>query len=161
MVLIVMGVSGSGKTTIGQRLAARLGCGFSDADDFHSVANKAKMSAGLALNDADRDPWLRALCEAIHNWERSGSDHVLACSALKNRYREMLGAAAPNRVFIYLKGSYELIRSRLEGRSGHFFNPALLQSQFDALEEPADAIVIDAAQPVEAQVEEILAAVGR
>ncbi len=152
MVFIIMGVSGSGKTTVGQRLAAKLGCAFSDADDFHSAANKAKMTAGFPLNDEDRAPWLQALREAIDGWASSSADHVLACSALKNRYREMLGGSGPDRRFFYLKGDYELIRSRLEGRAGHFFNPALLRSQFEALEEPADAIVIDAAKPVDAQV---------
>jgi gluconokinase len=160
MIFIVMGVSGSGKTTVGQRLAARLGCGFSDADDFHSAANKAKMAAGIPLSDDDRAPWLQALRAAIDGWERASTDHVLACSALKARYRDALGAASPSRRFVYLKGSLELFKSRLENRSGHFFNPALLQSQFEALEEPADAIVVDAAQSVDAQVEQILAAVA-
>jgi gluconokinase len=160
MILIIMGVSGSGKTTVGRAVAARLGCGFSDADDFHSAANKAKMAAGIPLDDADREPWLGALREAMDAWQRSSTDYVLACSALKNRYRELLGASDPDRKFVYLKGSYELLRSRLEGRTGHFFDPELLRSQFDALEEPADAIVIDAAQSVDAQVEEIIASVA-
>ena len=160
MILIVMGVSGSGKTTVGQAVAKRLGCGFSDADDFHSAANKAKMAAGFPLNDLDRDPWLQSLRAAMDDWERSSTDHVLACSALKNRYREMLGASGPDRKFVYLKGSCELFRARLEGRAGHFFNPALLRSQFDALEEPGDAIVIDAAHSVDAQVAQILVSVA-
>src|SRR5271156_874317 len=113
MVLIVMGVSGSGKTTVGQALAARLRCAFSDADDFHSAANKAKMAAGIPLNDEDRAPWLRALRAAIDHWAGSSADHVLACSALKHRYREMLGGPGADRKFFFLRGSYELIRSRL------------------------------------------------
>ncbi len=161
MVFIIMGVAGSGKTTVGQRLAARLGCAFSDADDFHGEANKAKMAAGFPLTDEDRAPWLRALRESIDGWASSSVDHVLACSALKNRYRELLGGAGADRKFFYLKGDYELIRARLEGRAGHFFNPALLRSQFEALEEPADAIVVDAAKSVDAQVAEILASVPR
>jgi gluconokinase len=161
MILIIMGVSGSGKSTVGRAVAARLGCGFSDADDFHSAANKAKMAAGIPLEDADREPWLQALREAIDAWQAAAADCVLACSALKSRYREMLGASDANRKFIYLKGSYELFRSRLEGRTGHFFDPELLRSQFEALEEPTDAIVVDAAQSVEAQVGEIIASIAR
>ena len=161
MVFIIMGVSGSGKSTVGQRLAAKLGCRFSDADDFHSAANKAKMAAGFPLDDQDRGPWLQALREAIDRWQAVGADQVLACSALKNRYRELLGGSTADRKFFHLKGSYELIQSRLEGRAGHFFNPALLRSQFEALEEPSDAVMIDAALPVERQVGQILASVGR
>ncbi len=159
MILIVMGVSGSGKTTVGRKLAARLGCGFSDADDFHSAANKAKMAAGTPLSDEDREPWLRALRGTLDEWQATVTDHVLACSALKNRYRQMLGAVGPSRKFIYLKASFELIQSRLEHRAGHFFNPALLQSQFDALEEPTDALIVDAARSVDDQVDEIVRAV--
>ena len=157
MILIVMGVSGSGKTTVGRRLAERLGYGFSDADDFHGAANKAKMEAGIPLSDADREPWLHAMSVAIEEWQRTSPGHVLACSALKDRYRQILGAFDPDRKFIYLKGSFELMHERLGHRTGHFFNPALLQSQFEALEEPRDACVVDAAKPVAAQVEEILA----
>ena len=155
-----MGVSGSGKTTIGLGVASRLGYEFSDADDFHSAANKAKMASGIPLNDDDRAPWLQALHAAIEAWQRTTTGHVLACSALKDRYRFALGAGDPDRKFIYLKGSFELIKSRLEHRTDHFFNPALLRSQFDALEEPADAILVDAAKSVDEQVDEILRAVG-
>jgi gluconokinase len=161
MIVIVMGVSGSGKTTVGRRVAGRLGCGFSDADDFHSVANKAKMAAGIPLSDEDRAPWLQALRAAIDQWEHSSTDQVLACSALKARFRDALQNHSSNRRFVYLKGTFELFKSRLENRTGHFFNPALLRSQFEALEEPADAIVIDAAQSVDTQVEQILAAIAR
>lgn len=160
MILIVMGVSGSGKTTVGRQLAARLGYGFSDADDFHSAANKAKMVAGIPLSDADREPWLQAMSVAIEEWQRTSPGQVLACSALKDRYRQILGDFDSDRKFIYLKGSFELMLERLRHRTGHFFNPALLQSQFEALEEPRDAFVVDAARPVAAQVEEILAYVA-
>lgn len=159
MILIIMGVSGSGKTTIGQRVAERLGYGFSDADDFHSAANKAKMAGGIPLNDDDRAPWLQTMRAAIEEWQRTSTGHVLACSALKEGYRLALGAGDPDRKFIYLKGSFELIQSRLEHRAGHFFNPALLQSQFDALEEPTDAIIVDAARSVDDQADEIVRAV--
>ena len=159
MILILMGVSGSGKTTVGLQVALRLGYGFSDADDFHSAANKAKMAAGIPLHDDDRAPWLEAMRVAIEEWQRASTGHVLACSALKEGYRRALGAGDPDRKFIYLKGSFELIKSRLEHRAGHFFNPALLQSQFDALEEPSDTMIVDAARPVDEQVDEIVRAV--
>ena len=156
MIAILMGVSGSGKTTVGRVLAERLGCPFSDADDFHSAANKAKMAAGQPLTDSDREPWLHALRVAIDGWKQAGDDHVLACSALKRRYRAMLGGTTSDQRFFYLKGDYALIEARLRSRTGHFFDPALLRSQFDALEEPTDAVIIDLAQPVETQVGEIL-----
>lgn len=158
MIFIIMGVSGSGKTTVGLEVASRLGYEFSDADDFHSAANKAKMASGMPLNDDDRAPWLQALHSAIESWQRTTTGHVLACSALKDSYRVALGAGHPDRKFIYLKGSFELIQSRLEHRAGHFFNPALLRSQFDALEDPKDAIIVDAAKSVDEQVNEILRA---
>lgn len=158
MILIIMGVSGSGKTTVGRAVASRLGYEFSDADDFHSAANKAKMASGMPLNDDDRAPWLQALHSAIETWQRTTTGHVLACSALKNSYRVVLGDGDPDRKFIYLKGSFELIQSRLEHRAGHFFDPALLRSQFEALEEPTDAIIVDAAKSVEEQVDETIRA---
>ena len=154
-----MGVSGSGKTTVGQRVAERMGYGFSDADDFHSAANKAKMAAGIPLNDDDRAPWLATLRAAIEEWQRTSTGHVLACSALKDSYRQIPGAGDPNRKFIYLKGSLELIQNRLEHRTGHFFNAALLQSQFDALQEPRDAIVVDIAKSIDGQADEIVRSV--
>ena len=159
MILIIMGVSGSGKTTVGQCVAERLGYGFSDADDFHNAANKAKMAGGIPLNDDDRAPWLEAMRSAIELWQRTSTGHVLACSALKDIYRRALGPFDVDRKIIYLKGSFELIKSRLEHRAGHFFNPALLQSQFDALEEPTDAMIVDAARPVDDQVDEIVRAI--
>ena len=150
MVAIVMGVAGSGKTTIGRMLADALGWDFHDADDLHSEANKRKMHSGMALTDDDRAPWLLAIMNLIQSIISSGKNAVVACSALKQSYRDAI-VVDPNLVkFIYLKGSSELIASRIQNRIGHFMNPALLQSQFDALEEPRDAIVVDiAATPEE------------
>ena len=143
MVIIVMGVSGSGKTTIGRALADSLHWRFSDADDFHSPANVEKMSRGIALTDEDREPWLRAIRAAIEQWKRDEPGHVLACSALKENYREILGRNDPNVKFVYLKAGFDLISQRLKERKSHFFNSALLRSQFDALEIPREALVVD------------------
>jgi gluconokinase len=146
MIVVLMGVSGAGKTTVGHRLAAVLGCGFADADEFHSQANIEKMKNGIALHDADRAPWLRSMREAIERWERQDADHVLACSALKERYRQVLAPDDPQVRFVYLKADAEVLAKRLGRRSSHFFNPTLLKSQFDALEEPSHAITVDASQ---------------
>jgi gluconokinase len=156
MVIVLMGVSGSGKTSVGTLLAERLGCGFDDADSFHPPANVEKMRAGTPLTDEDRWPWLHALRAAIETWNAEGRDHVLACSALKQSYRDVLSPAG-DVTFIYLKGSPEVIRSRLNARSGHYFNPSLLASQLSSLEEPADAFVIDIDQ-TPAAIAEIIAA---
>jgi gluconokinase len=156
VIIVVMGVAGSGKTTIGQELAAALGWGFTDGDEFHGPASIAKMKSGVALTDADREPWLHAVKAAID--ERKGTGHVFACSALKARYRELLGAGDPQVRFVYLRGDASLIGQRLSGRVGHFFDPALLSSQFEALEEPRDALTVDIAQTPDALVGQIIAA---
>jgi gluconokinase len=143
MVIIVMGVSGSGKTTIGRALADALHWHFSDADDFHSPENVEKMRRGIALTDEDRKPWLCAMRAAIEQSKRDESGHVLACSALKKNYREILGRNDPDVKFVYLQGGFDLISQRLKDRKSHFFNAALLRSQFDALEIPSDALVVD------------------
>ena len=156
MIIVVMGVAGSGKTTVGKKLAAALEWGFSDADEFHSPASIAKMKSGVALTDADREPWLRAVRAAIE--ERRGTDHVFACSALKARYREMLGAGDPQVRFVYLRGDADLIRQRLRRRVGHFFDPALLPRQFEALEEPPDALTVDIGLTPDALVSHIVTA---
>ena len=143
MVIIVMGVSGSGKTTIGRALADALHWRFSDADDFHSPENVEKMKRGIALTDQDREPWLRAIRAAIEQWKRDEPGHILACSALKENYREILGQNDPDVRFVYLQGGFDLISQRLKERRSHFFNAALLRSQFDALEIPGDAVVVD------------------
>ena len=150
-----MGVSGSGKTTIGQGVAEAMDWGFSDADDFHGPANVRKMKSGIPLTDEDREPWLRNLRAVIERWKRGEPGHVLACSALKGSYREILGENDPDVKFVYLQGSFDLIARRLKERKGHFFDPALLRSQFDALETPEDALVFD----ISKKPDEIIAAI--
>lgn len=142
MVIVLMGVTGSGKTTVGLELARVLGWRFYDADDFHPAANVEKMSRGVPLGDADRAPWLDALRELVRGCVARGESAVLACSALKEGYRKCLLLDDAVKL-VYLKGDRELIRARLEGRRGHFMKPALLDSQFAALEEPGRALVVD------------------
>jgi gluconokinase len=143
MVILIMGVSGSGKTTIGQMLAAQLDWQFQDADDLHSPANIEKMHQGIPLTDADRRPWLRSLRTLIDRSLDTHTDLILACSALKATYRQDLDIGSERVKFVYLKGSIFLIQQRLKERKGHFMNPDLLKSQFAALEEPDDALVIE------------------
>ena len=135
--VVVMGVSGAGKSTVGKLIAARLDCPFRDADSFHPKANIAKMSRGEPLTDADRWPWLRAIAEWIEAHRRAGTTGVATCSALKRAYRDIItkNQSADVRL-VYLKGDFALIEARLKARKGHFMPPGLLQSQFDALEEP-------------------------
>ena len=154
--LVLMGVSGSGKTTVGQRLAAELGGDFADADDFHSAANKEKMAARLPLTDEDRQPWLEALQRFIAARSRE-RPLVVACSALREAYRLVLTPEGQEDIrFVHLDGSPELIAARLRARAGHFMPPELLQSQLATLEPPADAITASIDQPVESVVWEIM-----
>jgi len=159
MVILLMGVTGSGKTTVGVALAEALHWRFVDADDFQPPANGAKMRAGIPLDDNDRAPWLAALHAAIGNWLSSKSDVVLACSALKQAYRQQL-MFSPTVRLVYLRGSRELIARRLSQRHGHYMDPELLPSQFAALEEPVDAIVVDVDADVPDIVTRIRAALG-
>ncbi len=145
MVVILMGVSGAGKTTVGQRLAVSLGWRLLDADDFHPPANIDKMGRGIPLEDPDRWPWLDRLNALVREAEARGENVLLACSALKARYRERLAAGCVAARWVYLKGDFALIESRLNARKGHYMKAGLLQSQFAALEEPADALVADIA----------------
>lgn len=145
MVIVLMGVTGCGKTTVGKILANDLGWQFYDADDFHPEENVEKMRAGIPLNDTDREPWLRALGDLINNAHENENNLILACSALKHNYRKMLRVDLAPVQFVYLKGTPELIKERLEARRGHYMNPALLQSQFSTLEEPKDALYMDIA----------------
>jgi carbohydrate kinase (thermoresistant glucokinase family) len=136
--IVVMGVSGAGKSTVGQVLAARLDCPFRDADSFHPPANIAKMKSGQPLDDDDRWPWLGAIAAWIAEHRAAGTTCVVTCSALKRRYRDIVTDRQRIDVrLVYLKGGFDLIAARLAARKGHFMPPALLQSQFDALEEPA------------------------
>jgi gluconokinase len=149
MILVIMGVAGAGKTTIGSLLAAELGWTFADADSYHSAENIKKMAAGKPLSDEDRAPWLASLRGLIQNWVIEKQNAVLACSALRKFYREQL-QVSPEVKIVYLRGSLPLIHQRLLQRSGHYMDPKLLQSQFDTLEEPSDAVVFDvSAEPAE------------
>lgn len=144
-----MGVSGCGKTSVGKALAETLGWDFYDADDFHPPANIAKMTSGIPLTDADRAPWLESLRTLISACVQSNRPGVLACSALKERYRQTLLRGNPGAQLVYLKGSYNLIWSRMAQRPGHYMKPEMLKSQFDALEEPHNALTIDISLSVE------------
>jgi gluconokinase len=135
MILILMGVTGAGKTTVGHALARRLGWRFADADSYHSVANVEKMRAGIPLSDADRAPWLEVLHAAIAAWQASGENVVLACSALKSAYRDRLVVASDVKL-VYLRADRDLIARRLAGRRHHYINPALLDSQFQRWNPP-------------------------
>jgi gluconokinase len=142
LIVVIMGVTGSGKTTVGSLLAAELGWEFADADGFHPPANVVKMAHGVGLTDADREPWLAALHAAMSGWRASDQDVVLACSALKRSYRERLGVGGVVRL-VFLKGSYDLVASRLRARLGHFASEAILADQYATLEEPQDAVTVD------------------
>jgi gluconokinase len=159
MIVVVMGVTGSGKTTIGGLLARKLGWDFADADDFHSAANKEKIKHGIPLTDADRLPWLAALHEQITRWITEKRNTVLACSALKESYREDLWTG-PEVKFVFLKGSYQLIYQRLLARKGHFADEHILASQFAVLEEPSDAIVVNITPPPDEIADEICRRLG-
>jgi len=141
VVVIVMGVTGAGKTTVGELLAGQLGWEFADADSFHSPANIEKMRQGIPLDDADRGPWLEAMRNAIARWIAEKRNVALACSALKKTYRQELAVSRDVKV-VYLKGSYELISDRLHLRHGHFATEKILADQFATLEEPGDGVTV-------------------
>ncbi len=149
MIIILMGVSGSGKTTIGQRLAQALSWPFYDGDQFHPPANIAKMQQGIPLTDEDRWPWLHELRARIETWIQQNVSAVLACSALKQAYREYLINDEVGVRLVYLKGDFDFIHERLAQRRGHFMPPGLLASQFAALEEPEQGVVVDIVHPPE------------
>ncbi|PAP77552.1 gluconokinase [Rubrivirga marina] len=154
-VVLLIGVAGSGKTTVGRRLADALGWAFEDADDHHSVAARTKMSRGEGLTDADRAPWLDRLAALIRHRVQEGPPTVLACSALKASYRERLTAGQP-RVFVaWLDVPRGVIEARLAGRRGHYAGVGLASSQFAALEPPADVLRLDGTEPVDAVVETV------
>ena len=159
MIVVVMGVTGCGKSTVGAALAERLGWRFLDADDFHPPANVAKMAAGTPLADEDRWPWLDRLASELRTIEAAGGNAVLACSALKEAYRSRLGAAGDVR-FVHLAGDQATIASRLAGRKHRYMPASLLASQFAALERPANAVEVDVRLPVVRQVDEICTALA-
>jgi gluconokinase len=144
MIIMLIGVTGSGKSTVGRLLSAQLGWKFCEGDDFHPAANLAKMTRGVPLDDDDRKPWLQAIQKVIRDAVEKRENVVIACSALKESYRSMLQVEGEV-IFVYLKANSALIQQRLKKRTGHFMNPVLIQSQFDTLEEPNQALQIDAA----------------
>ena len=161
MVVILMGVSGSGKTAVGQALAARLDWAFEDADDWHPASNVEKMRTGHPLTDEDRAPWLQSLNAAIQKWIAEHRNVVLACSALKRSYRQALRAGIANSDavrFAYLRGTYQEIDHRLRDRHAHFMPESLLKSQFETLEEPdtSEAFAVDSSEPVRTLVDTII-----
>ena len=158
MVVVLMGVTGSGKTTIGTLLAERTGAVFADADDYHPLANKQKMAAGYPLNDDDRQPWLEKLNQLMLGWFAAGKNGVLACSALKAKYRTTLAAGMPEDAvtFVWLDGSQELLAERLSARHHEFMNPKLLESQLKTLEPPKDALRVENDRAPEEIVSQIL-----
>jgi len=155
MVYVVMGVSGCGKTTVGTLLANEKKIPFFDADAFHPEENIRKMQGGNPLDDNDRKPWLNILSEKIRDWN-DDSGAVLACSALKKSYRKILTSKTNDVTFIWLDGSYDLINSRMQKREGHYMPPDLLQSQFDALEPPSEAVKVNIDQPPDNILSDIL-----
>ncbi len=151
-----MGVAGCGKTTIGKLLSKKLCIPFFDADDFHSTENIKKMASGTPLTDADREPWLETLAVKIREWNDTGGA-ILACSALKEKYRKtLMGSSSGNINWVYLESSMELIAERLRGRKNHFFNPLILESQFNDLEPPNYGVTVNINQTPDLIVEEIL-----
>ncbi len=146
MVILLMGVSGAGKTTVGQLLASQLGWEFADADDYHSPQNIERMRSGIPLTDADRAPWLEALRKLISDWIVAKKNAVLACSALRKEYRTILQVGPEVRI-VYLKGSPEILQQRLHERHGHFLTEQMLASQLATLEEPDDTVVVEVDQP--------------
>jgi len=155
MIIVVIGVAGSGKTTVGMLLAEAMHCPFLEGDSLHSKQNIDKISHGIPLTDADRAPWLAAIHNHILYWFERGQDLVVGCSALKQQYRDVLAEGVPI-TWVYLKGSFELIRSRMKRRPNHFMKADMLESQFDTLEEPSKALVVDVSAPPRAIVEQIL-----
>ncbi|HET9986669.1 MAG TPA: gluconokinase [Longimicrobiales bacterium] len=155
MLILIMGVSGIGKTTVGEMLAAQLGWTYVEADRFHPPGNVAKLHAGIALTDEDRAPWLAALSAELRARDAAGENVVVACSALKAKYRDALLAGIGEAVVVFLDAPSAVVAQRLAARSGHFMSPALLRSQIETLEPPAGAVRLDATLPPERLVAEI------
>ena len=154
-IVLLMGVAGSGKTTIGRQLATELHWPYFEADDFHSTANKAKMGSGVPLDDTDRAPWLAAIRTAMDECVAQNRNAVFSCSALKEKYRAVLATGLPGLRLFYLSGDRDLLLQRIAGRAGHYMKPGMLDSQLAALEPPAAALKLDINRPPEALVAEI------
>ena len=161
MIILIMGVAGSGKTTVGRLLATQLGWPYHEADDFHSAANKAKMARGSPLDDTDRAPWLAAIRAAIDANVAGGRSAVFSCSALKESYRRVLTAGVPGLTLVFLSGDRALLQARLKARPGHYMKAGMLDSQFAILEPPSDALTFDVSQKPEEIVAEIRRALGQ
>jgi gluconokinase len=161
--IIVMGVSGCGKSTVAALLAGRLGWEFTEGDALHPASNVEKMARGVPLDDFDRAPWLQQIARTIHAWRATGKPGVIACSSLRRRYREIIADGADDVRFVYLRGEFSLIEQRLAARQGHYMPASLLESQFATLEEPAGdepAITMPAGAPVSKLVNEVLIALS-
>ena len=159
-IVLLMGVAGSGKTTIGRQLAVELHWPYYEADDFHSAANKAKMGRGVPLDDTDRAPWLAAIRHAMDECVAQGRSAVFSCSALKEKYRQVLATGLPGLRLFYLAGDRDLLAQRLAGRTGHYMKPGMLDSQLAALEAPAGALQLDIARPPAELIAEIRRSLG-
>lgn len=157
--IVIMGVSGSGKTSVGKALSDKLGWQFKDSDDYHPMVNKEKMRQGVPLNDEDRKPWLQILRDNILSWSQNKTPTILACSALKQSYRETLIEKSPV-TFVYLKTERDVLKKRLESRSHEYMNPALLDSQLNTMEEPDGAQVVDGNLPIDEILVSIVQALG-
>lgn len=160
LALILMGVSGSGKTSIGKALSAELDWSFFEGDDFHSEGNVARMKNGFPLSDADRIPWLESLSDLISDQLHAGNNIILACSALKEEYRRQLREGHDGVVFVFLDGDFELIWNRMQTRDDHYMKPEMLKSQFDTLESPSDALKVNIDQKINNIVQEIVEFIG-
>ncbi|WP_297199965.1 gluconokinase [uncultured Pluralibacter sp.] len=164
-VYVLMGVSGSGKSAVASEVAYRLNAAFLDGDFLHPRSNIVKMSSGEPLNDEDRKPWLQALNDAAFAMQRTNKVSLIVCSALKKSYRDILRAGNPNLSFIYMKGDFEVIESRLKARKGHFFKTQMLVTQFETLQEPSaeerDVLVVDIDQPLEGVVSSTIALIEK
>jgi gluconokinase len=156
VIVIVMGVSGSGKSYLAGKLAEATGWGFAEGDDYHSGANKAKMAAGVPLTDSDRGPWLETLHQLLAGWHAGGQSGILTCSALKETYREDLTAGLPEARFVWLDPPRSVLAERMAHRPGHFMPPALLDSQLATLEPPTGVLRLDGSEPIEQAVQTIL-----